>query len=103
MAYRLAAQEGAHEHHVQCCHMLGFCFKNKSMPKVAVMWFQRGLRIPNSTEDEYQALRFEIGNCYEEMGEVDKALDVFTEVYGVDVNYRRVGDKIKQLQATKNA
>ncbi len=103
MAYRLAAQEGANDHHVQCCHMLGFCFKNKSMPKVAVMWFQRGLKIANSTEDEYQALRFEIGSCYEEMGELDKALDVFTEVYGVDVNYRRVGDKIKQLQAAKNA
>jgi tetratricopeptide (TPR) repeat protein len=103
MAYRLAAQEGANDHHVQCCHMLGFCFKSKSMPKVAVMWFQRGLRIPNSTEDEYQALRFEIGACYEEMGDLDKALDVFTEVYGVDVNYRRVGDKIKQLQAAKNA
>jgi tetratricopeptide (TPR) repeat protein len=103
MAYRLANKEGVNEHHVQCCHMLGFCFKNKSMPKVAVMWFQRGLKIPNSTEDEYQALRYEIGNCYEEMGELDKAIDVFTEVYGVDVNYRKVGDKIRELQAARNA
>jgi tetratricopeptide (TPR) repeat protein len=103
MAYRLASKDGATEHHVQCCHMLGFCFKNKSMPKVAVMWFQRGLKIPNSTEDEYQALRYEIGSCYEEMGELDKAIDVFTEVYGVDVNYRKVGDKIKELQAARNA
>jgi tetratricopeptide (TPR) repeat protein len=103
MAYRLASKDGVNEHHVQCCHMLGFCFKNKSMPKVAVMWFQRGLKIPNSTEDEYQALRYEIGSCYEEMGELDKAIDVFTEVYGVDVNYRRVGDKIRELQAAKNA
>jgi tetratricopeptide (TPR) repeat protein len=103
MAYRLASKDGATEHHVQCCHMLGFCFKNKSMPKVAVMWFQRGLKIPNSTEDEYQALRYEIGSCYEEMGELDKAIDMFTEVYGVDVNYRKVGDKIKELQAARNA
>jgi tetratricopeptide (TPR) repeat protein len=103
MAYRLASKDGATEHHVQCCHMLGFCFKNKSMPKVAVMWFQRGLKIPNSTEDEYQALRYEIGSCYEEMGELDKAIDIFTEVYGVDVNYRKVGDKIKELQAARNA
>jgi tetratricopeptide (TPR) repeat protein len=103
MAYRLASKDGATEHHVQCCHMLGFCFKNKSMPKVAVMWFQRGLKIPNSTEDEYQALRYEIGSCYEEMGDLDKAIDIYTEVYGVDVNYRKVGDKIKELQAARNA
>jgi hypothetical protein len=63
------------------------------------MWFDRGLRIPNRPEDEYQALRFETGVCYEELGELDKAIETFTQVYGIDVNYRRVGDKIKQLQA----
>jgi tetratricopeptide (TPR) repeat protein len=103
MAYRLAAKDGSNENHIQCCHMLGFCFKSKAMPKVAVMWFQRGLKIPNSTEDEYQALRFEIGSCLQEMGEIDKAIDVFMEVYGTDVNYRKVGEKIKQLQAAKQA
>jgi tetratricopeptide (TPR) repeat protein len=66
------------------------------------MWFERGLKISNRTEDEYQALRFEIGVCYEEMGEFDKALDVFTQVYGIDVNYRKVAEKIKQLQAARD-
>jgi len=31
--------------------------------------------------------------------EIDKAIEAFTQVYGIDVNYRRVGDKIKELQA----
>ena len=83
--------------------MLGFCCTKKARPKVAVMWFSRGLKIPNSNDDEYQALRFEIGLCYEEMGEIDKSLDIFMEVYGIDVNYRSVGEKIKQLQAAKGA
>jgi hypothetical protein len=68
---------------------------------VAVMWFERGLKIPNRLEDEYQALRFEIATCYEEMGELEKAIEVFTRVYGIDVNYRKVGEKIKQLQAVR--
>ena len=34
-------------------------------------------------------------------GDTDKAIETFTEVYGIDVNYRKVGDKIKQLRATK--
>ena len=82
--------------------MLGVCFNRKQMPKVAIMWFERGLNIPNRSEDEYQALRYEIALCYEELGEPDKALDTFMEVYGIDVNYREVSRKIKQLQSAKD-
>lgn len=103
MAFKMARVEDQDCDYIQCCHMLGVCFIRKQMPKVAIMWFQRALKIPNRSEDEYQALRFEIGSCYEEMGELDKALDVFMEVYGVDVNYRQVGEKVKQLQAAKGA
>jgi tetratricopeptide (TPR) repeat protein len=101
-AYRLASDN--HEsNYIQCCHMLGFCFNKKRMPKLAIMWFERGLKAPDRPEDEYQALRFEIGLCYEEMGDLDKAIEVFGEVYGIDVNYRQVSAKLKELQAAKNA
>jgi len=99
MAFRTAGAKDLEGDCINCCNMLGVCFKQKQIPKVAVMWFERGLKIPNRPEDEYQALRYEIGICYEEMGEIDKAIEVFTQVYGIDVNYRRVGDKIKELQA----
>jgi tetratricopeptide (TPR) repeat protein len=101
MAFRFAAHDKVNESHIQCCHMLGVCFKQKAMPKVAVMWFKRGLALPNSSENEYQALRYEIGQCYEEMGDREKALDLFMEVYGINVNYRNVGEKIRQLQLEK--
>jgi tetratricopeptide (TPR) repeat protein len=101
-AHRLALA-GTEDDHIQCCHMLGICFRLKNMPKVAIMWYQRGLKVLNRSEDEYQALRFEIGLCYEEIGDLDNAIETFTEVYGIDVNYRRVADKIRELQAAKNA
>lgn len=99
MAFRTAGAQDLAGDCIHCCNMLGVCFKRKQIPSVAVMWFERGLKIPNRLEDEYQALRFEIGICYEEMGEIDKAVEVFTQVYGIDVNYRKVADKLKQLQA----
>lgn len=102
-AFRMAGLEDLKGDYIQCCNMLGVCFKRKLMTKVAIQWFERGLKIPNRPEDEYQALRYEIGLCYEELGEVDKALDVFMEVYGIDVSYREVASKIKQLQAAKDA
>src|SRR6185295_2655418 len=101
MAFRMAGMEDLTGDYIHCCNMLGVCFKRKEMPKVAIRWFERGLKIPNRPEDEYQALRFEIGICYEEMGELDKAVDVFTEVYGIDVTYRGVAEKIAELQAAK--
>ncbi|HLF84001.1 MAG TPA: tetratricopeptide repeat protein, partial [Blastocatellia bacterium] len=103
MAFRTAGTEDLEGDCIHCCNMLGVCFKRKQIPSVAIMWFERGLKIPNRLEDEYQALRFEIGICYEEMGELDKAFDVFTQVYGIDVNYRKVAEKIKKLQAARDA
>jgi tetratricopeptide (TPR) repeat protein len=99
MAFRTAGAEDLEGDCIHCCNMLGVCFKRKQILTVAIMWFERGLKIPNRLEDEYQALRFEIGICHEEMGEFDKAIEVFTQVYGIDVNYRKVAEKIKQLQA----
>ncbi len=101
LAYKQASSEEHADHCSQCCNMLGLCFKRKGMGKLAVMWFERGLQIASRTEDEYQALRYEIGSCYEETGDTEKALDAYLEVYAVDVNYRQVGDKIKQLQTLK--
>jgi hypothetical protein len=32
------------------------------------------------------------------MGDLTRAVGVFTEVYGVDVSYRDIGDKLSDLQ-----
>jgi len=103
MAFRTAGIQDLENDYIHCCNMLGVCFKRKQMPKVAIMWFERGLKIPDRTEDEYQALRFEIGLCYEETGKIDKAIDIFTQVYGIDVNYRKVSEKLQQLRSAKSA
>jgi tetratricopeptide (TPR) repeat protein len=100
-AFRMAGSEDVTGDYLQCCNMLGVCFKRKQLPKVAITWFERGLKIHNRPEDEYQALRYEIAMCYEELGQLEKALDVFMEVYGSDVNYRETAKKIRQLQAAK--
>jgi tetratricopeptide (TPR) repeat protein len=82
----------------QCCNMLGHCFVQKGMPGAAVLWFKKGLDAPERTPDEYKALQYELGSAYEEMGDLRRALSVFTEVYGVDVGYRDVADKLSDLQ-----
>lgn len=100
-AIRTTSPSGADGRYIQCCNMLGLCFMSKDMPRLAVMWFRKGLDAPNRPEDEYQALRFDLGLAYERTGELEKAIDVFSEVYAIDINYRDVGEKLRELQAAK--
>jgi tetratricopeptide (TPR) repeat protein len=101
IAASLSAPRDGTPRYLQCCNLLGHCFMQKNMARPAVMWYKRGLDAPGHTEDEYQALRYELGAAYEQMGELDKAIDVFSEVYGVDVSYRGVADKLRDLQSQK--
>jgi tetratricopeptide (TPR) repeat protein len=93
-------QDGT-DRYLQCCNMLGHCFMQKRMSRLAIMWFKKGLEAPGHTEDEYQALRFELGLAHEQAGDIDAAIDVFSEVYGVSVSYRGVGEKLRELQAQR--
>jgi len=88
---------------LSCCNMLGHCFMQKSLPKAAVIWFKKGLEAPGLAEEEHQALRYELASAFEEMGELNQAVDAFTEVYSVDVSYRDVADRLQELQAKKSA
>lgn len=83
---------------LQCCNLLGHCFMQKGMPEAAVLWFKKGLSAPGHSEDEYQALRYELGAAYEQLGDYKQAREFYTEVYGVDVSYREVADKLSQLK-----
>ena len=85
----------------QCCTMLGHCFMQKRIPRAAAMWFKKGLAVPGLNEDESQALRYELALAYEQMGDIDGAIDAFSEVYGTDVNYRGVADRLHDLQMRK--
>ena len=83
---------------LQCCNLLGHCFIQKGMPEAAVLWFKKGLQAPGHSEDEYQALRYELASAYEQLGDLKQARDFYTEVYGVDVGYREVAEKLSQLR-----
>ena len=100
-AVALVVPQDGTPRYLQCCNMLGHCFMEKGLPRPAVLWFKKGLDAPGLTEEESQALRFELGLAHERLGELDRALDIFSEVYGTDVSYRGVAAKLRELQAKK--
>jgi tetratricopeptide (TPR) repeat protein len=83
---------------LQCCNLLGHCFMQNSVPRLALKWFSDGLNAPGASEDERQALRYELAAAHEHVGELDRAIALFTEVYGKNVSYRGVNERLRALQ-----
>ncbi|HKB07047.1 MAG TPA: tetratricopeptide repeat protein [Candidatus Polarisedimenticolia bacterium] len=83
---------------VECCEILGLCFREKGMPQLALKWYQKALQMPNLGEHESAGLRYDIAEVYREQGDYKKAMQLYTEVYGLDSTYRDVAAKIKELK-----
>jgi tetratricopeptide (TPR) repeat protein len=88
--------------YLQCCNLLGHCFMEKGVPQLAVKWFNKGFNTPSASEDERQALRYELAAAFEQVGDLDRAIDLFTEVYGINVSYRGVKERLRELKARAN-
>ena len=86
------------EDFVNCCNMLGLCFVEKGLPQVAVKWFTKGLSSPGRDEETYQALRYDLGCAHQQAGNTKAALETFLDVYGININYRDVAEKIENLK-----
>ncbi|HXU12605.1 MAG TPA: tetratricopeptide repeat protein [Candidatus Binatia bacterium] len=83
---------------VECCGILGLCFREKGMPQLALKWYQKGLDTPSLGEHEAMGLRYDMAEVHREQGEYKKAMQTFSEVYGMDSTYRDVAAKIKEMK-----
>ncbi len=99
VAAALVAPGDGTSRYLQCCNLLGHCFMQKGVPQLAIKWFDKGLNLPDASEDQRQAFRFELGAAYERAGDLTRAIDLFTEVYGINVSYRGVNERLRELQA----
>lgn len=98
MAANLTSPADGTGRYLQCCNLLGHCFVQTGAPEVAVKWFAKGLSAANVSDEERMALTYEIGAAYEQAGDLHHALESFTEVYGNNVSYRNVNERVKTLK-----
>jgi tetratricopeptide (TPR) repeat protein len=83
---------------MNCSTMLGLCFMDKGEPKIASIWYQRALEVPDLEQEAVLALRYDLAMALENAGESKQALDSFQQVYAVNIDYRDVADRIAELQ-----
>ena len=83
---------------MQCYTLLGLAFMDKGEPKIAALWYQKALLVPGLDQESILALRYDLGVAQELAGENASALDSFTQVYAMNIDYRDVADRIAGLQ-----
>jgi pilus assembly protein FimV len=77
---------------------LAQCFLDKGVPEAAIRWYERALKLPID-EETRTALNYELASSYEAAGNKTVALNHFMEVYGSNIDYRDVAERIKALKS----
>jgi tetratricopeptide (TPR) repeat protein len=76
---------------------LANCFIEKGVPQAAFKWYEKALKLPGDDETR-TAIHYELASAYEKAGNRDSALNHFLEVYGSNIDYRDVAERIKALK-----
>jgi tetratricopeptide (TPR) repeat protein len=78
---------------------LAQCFLDKGVPEAAIRWYEKALTLPTLDADTRTALHYELASSYEVAGNKTAALSHFMEVYGSNIDYRDVAERIKTLKS----
>ncbi len=83
---------------MQAYTWLANCFVEKGVPEASVKWYEKALSIVSNDESR-TALHYDLASAYELAGDKANALKHFTEVYGTNIDYRDVAERIKALKS----
>jgi tetratricopeptide (TPR) repeat protein len=84
---------------VQTYTWLAQCFLDKGVPEAAIRWYEKALGIPNLDQESRLAIHYELGSACETSHDKPAALRHFTEVYGANIDYRDVAERIQALKS----
>jgi len=82
---------------MQCCTLLGLAFMEKGQPAIAATWYERALGMPGLDQETILALRYDLGVAQELAGDMAAARKSFSQVYGMNIDYRDVAERLSSL------
>ncbi len=84
---------------VQTYTWLAQCFLDKGVPQAAIRWYEKALGIPGLDSEAKLAINYELGSACESAEDKPAALRHFTDVYGANIDYRDVAQRIQALKS----
>jgi len=96
----VAIEQGHHfTQTVQAYTWLAQCFLDKGVPDAAIRWYEKALNIPELDGESRVAINYELGSACESAHDKSGALRHFTYVYGANIDYRDVAERIQALKS----
>jgi len=83
---------------VKCLEMIALCFLEKNEPASAARELSRALELPGYGPEETISIRYNLAVAHERLGNLDRALQHFEEVYLLNVDFLKVATKVKELK-----
>ena len=78
---------------------LAQCFLEKGVPEAAVRWYRKGSGVPTIDGETRVALHYELAPPTKPPATRPSALKHFMDVYGSNIDYRDVAERIKALKS----
>jgi len=83
---------------VQSFSMLGICYMEKGLYSLAVEALQKSLSQINEKDEAYWGTKYDLAEAYEKNGNINEALEIYTEIYSHDSKFRKVDEKLNSLK-----
>ncbi len=83
---------------MQAYTWLAQCFVEKGVPEASYKWYEKALKVATD-EEQRLSLHYDLASAYEASGNKPSALQHFMEVYGSNIDYRDVAERIKALRS----
>jgi len=83
-------------------HLLGQAYQSKEFYDMAAEQFSTAKGEINGMSDIKKDVTYNLAECFEKMGEPEKAINQYKEIYSSDIGYRDVSKKIDEFYANRN-
>lgn len=78
---------------------LGLCFKSKRLYDMAIKEFMEAAQKPTASLTDRLGVQNEAGDCFLELKQVDKALEIYKKILEKDYAFKDVAKKVEQLSS----
>lgn len=82
---------------VNAYNLTGDLLRREGYLELAEQEFQTALELPNLSEEDDLDLRYNLALTYQMRGKTQLAMNVFQEIYAVNIRYKDVGERLSQL------
>ena len=98
---QLQKSVGQPQRRVASLNFLGQCFERESLHDIAVDQYLKALEELPMMDGQKKEITYNLANCYETLGDQEKALTEFKKIIAVDIGFKDVRQRVTRKQAPK--